>query len=268
MKVRDLMRDHVLSLQPEDSLALAVQLMAWNGLRHLTVKSGHRLVGLLSERDLIARREGEGRLLGTVAEAMVRDPETIEPMAEIEEAAARMAVSKHGCLPVIEADRLVGILTTTDLLAEMAQVHLEAPSQGGLLDRDVESVMTAKVSAVFEDDHLIDAAARMHQYGIRHLPVVDGVRRVVGVLSERDLLKTLGDLRHTVEEEPGKLEILLVRDAMTPEPRTVQRAAPLAEVAAILAEERFGALPVVDEEGHLQGMVSYVDILRGLRQVG
>lgn len=268
MKVRDLMRAPVVSVERGDDLALALQLMAWNGLRHLPVLHNGRLVGILSERDLLARRGRAGHpSFGKVDSAMSPEPETIEPQVDLEEASARLVVNKHGCLPVLDGDELIGILTATDLLAEMAQVRLEPGAAGSLLDRDVESIMTAHVMAVYEDDPLMEGAARMHQYGIRHLPVIDGLDRVVGILSERDVLESVGDLRHAAEDPTARIGALRIRDAMTREPRTVQRGSPVAEVVGTLAQERFGALPVVDDEGRLQGIVSYVDILRAMRQV-
>ncbi|MFW5877168.1 MAG: CBS domain-containing protein [Myxococcota bacterium] len=268
MRVRTLMRSPVVTIGPDDELALAAQLMAWNGLRHLPVLRSDALVGLVSERDVLA---GGGRppaaLVGRVSDVMTAEPETIGPDADVEDAAARLVVNKHGSLPVVEGDALVGILTTTDLLGHLAQVQLAPPAAGGLLDRDVESIMTSHVAAVFEDDPLSEAAARMHQYGVRHLPVVDGMRRVIGVISDRDLLSTVGDLRHSLEQSTSKISEMRVRDAMTAEPRTVRPDRPLAELVAVLAEERFGTLPVVDGEERLLGMVSYVDVLRSLRQV-
>jgi acetoin utilization protein AcuB len=268
MQVRDIMRGSVVSVAPDDALALAVQLMLWNGVRHLPVVRDGSVVGILSERDVLGRGGGEGsHFAGTVAEVMTSEPQTIDPQAELEDAAARLCVHKHGSLPVVEDGRLVGIITTTDVLAHTAQVRLEPPAAGGLLDRDVESVMTAKVAAVFEDDPLVEAAARMRQHGIRHLPVVDGLRRVVGIVSERDLLGTAGHLREASEDPSARVQAMRVRDVMVAEPRTVRPGDTLAHVVGILAHERFGALPVVDDDHVLQGMVSYVDVLMALRAV-
>lgn len=270
MKVRDIMRTEVTSVTPRDELALAAQIMLWNAIRHLPVVEGERLVGMLSERDILAQRSpGSPRLVGQVADAMTPDPQTITPQADVEDAAASLAIHKHGSLPVADGDRLVGMITTTDLLAEMAQIPLEEPTPtGALLERTVESIMTSQVAAMFEDDSVVDAAARMRRYGIRHLPVVDGLRRVVGILSERDLLATAGNLRDLVDEPQVHATATRVQDVMVRDPRTVRRDDTVADVVGVLAQERFGALPVVDEEDVLQGMVSYLDVLLSLRHVG
>lgn len=134
-----------------------------------------------------------------------------------------------------------------------------------LLDA-VERVMTLNPAFAHEDSTLSEAAGTMVDGGFRHLPVVDSDLRVVGMLSERELRAKLGveaerfpeGSRDALEERVGA--------AMRPDPITVGAQTPLGDVMAILENERIGALPVVDDDERLVGIVSYVDVFRFLRE--
>jgi CBS domain-containing protein len=105
----------------------------------------------------------------------------------------------------------------------------------------------------------------MVQGGFRHLPVVDADRRLVGMVSERDLRERLGT---EVERFPDAAFDLLsdeIEGAMRPDPITIPSDATVRDALELLADERIGALPVVDGE-RLVGIVSYVDLLGYLRR--
>ncbi len=132
-------------------------------------------------------------------------------------------------------------------------------------DVPVQRVMTANPISIEPEASLAEAAGALLRGGFRHLPVVDPAGRPVGMVSERDLRARLGtDLygfsRATVEAltEP-------VSGVMTPDPVSVRLGARLAEVIDTFADERVGALLVVDEADRVRGIVSYVDLLLWLR---
>ncbi len=133
----------------------------------------------------------------------------------------------------------------------------------------VREVMTRDVSTVFEEDNLERVMAMLAPYRFRHVPVVDG-GRVVGILSQRDLLQLTGqglDRSPAARaREARNLEQTFVRDVMNQKVTTVGPAATLAEAAQLMFEHRIGALPVVDEQNLLIGIVSESDLLRRLAQ--
>lgn len=267
MKVWERMRRDPITVAETDDLATALQLMLWNGVRHLPVLRAGRLVGILSQRDLLARHDPvfpQNMLDGKVVDAMRTEVQVTHPKEELHDAAARMSTTKCGCLPVVDAGALVGILTTTDLLTELA--WCEVP--GRVSDSPtVDELMTADPVVAHPDDLLLDAADRMVQLGIRHLPVVDGDRKVVGILSDRDVRSAMGNPLMWVGDEPhdGELARARVSDFMTAQPRVIERTAPLERILSILVDEHVGAIPVVDGGETLAGIVSYVDVLRVAR---
>jgi CBS domain-containing protein len=122
----------------------------------------------------------------------------------------------------------------------------------------VQDYMSVAPVVVASDRTLAEAHRLMRERSIRHLPVVDH-GRLVGVVSQRDLylLETLKGV------DPGTE---LVREAMAPEPYAVAPDAPLDEVAAEMAERKYGSAVVVDR-GAVIGLFTTVDALRALAAV-
>jgi CBS domain-containing protein len=265
MQIAELMHRDVMTIEESEDLSTALQLMRWNGVRHLPVVRDERVVGMLSERDVLAHaRADEGwKVQGSVGEAMSQPVKIAPPHMDPNEAAGILVAERIDALPVVDAGTLVGIVTSTDVLGHVAQCEvMPAPES----EPTVDTLMIRKVHAAFDDDPLADAAARMAQYGIRHLPVVDGMMRVRGILSERDVREATGRKLVDVSQSEGAAYVqrLKVGDVMTPDPRTVLEGEPLSNAVRALVEDRFGALPVVDESDRLRGILSYVDLLRYL----
>ncbi len=109
---------------------------------------------------------------------------------------------------------------------------------------------------------LAEAKSTMERYWIRHLLVTEG-NVLLGIFSDRDL--RAASLPAAAEFPPAAREARLgqvvVHDAMTKDPQTVRSDATLQEVARMMLEGRFGALPVVDN-GRLVGIITETDILR------
>ena len=268
MNVIDVMQQKVATVTEDETLALARQLMLWRGIRHLPVVRQGRVVGILSERDVLSRlslEAGRHTIEGSVEDAMRHPVESIEPSAPLADAAAKMSVQKLGCLPVVREGELLGIVTSTDVLGSIAQYPVREADARTL---DAGAIMTTNLQAALSDDPLLDAAARMFQYRTRHLPVVDGMRRVVGMLSDRDVREAIGNPLLALEDKgiSARIAALRVSDAMTSEPRTFPVDSPLSELVAALLQESFGAVPIVDEQEALLGMVSYVDLLKVLER--
>ncbi|HUB05998.1 MAG TPA: CBS domain-containing protein [Myxococcales bacterium] len=259
MKVQELLRGkHLLTIKGEDTLDLAGQLMAWGGLRHLPVLKDGRLIGLLSERDVLrAGGAAHARLVRDEMSAPVQVATPDEDLSEVEE---RFVSEKVGCMPVLEKGRLVGLLTPGDLLAEQLQ-RGEAVTGG----ERVRDAMTPQPLTAAADDLLLDAAARMADRGVRHLPVVDGDRRVLGMLSDADVRTAVGDPRRALaqEEQRGRaVNQLRVSDVMSAEAVVIAADAPLDRAVDLLVAHRVGALPVVGPRGELVGVLSYLDVLK------
>ncbi len=115
-EVGRLMRYRPVTVGPDDTLETARRQMEVAHVRHLPVVDGERLVGMLSDRDLGAYL---GQLTHTrVHVAMVADPTTISPEVSTETAARLMLERRVRALPVVEGERVIGILSSSDILED------------------------------------------------------------------------------------------------------------------------------------------------------
>jgi CBS domain-containing protein len=132
LTVRDLMVNNPTTLDLNETLDLAEDIMNLGRIRHMPVVEDGKLVGILSQRDLfrsaLITALGFGRkttraLVKTIRikEIMTKNVVTIAPEARIKDAAREMVQRKIGCLPVVQDSRLVGILTETDILRHIAE---------------------------------------------------------------------------------------------------------------------------------------------------
>jgi len=124
--------------------------------------------------------------------------------------------------------------------------------------------MTREPVTAASDDTLLDAAARMADRNVRHLPVVDGERHVVGILSDRDVRTVVGDWLRPFRPSDAVVRARTYRvgDAMTRDVLVVNQDAPFDEVVRVFTDQRVGAVPVVDNTDRLVGIISYVDVFR------
>ena len=127
----------------------------------------------------------------------------------------------------------------------------------------VADVMTRKIVTITEEDALNTAEYGMHRMHFRHLPVVDGNRRLVGLLSHSDLLHAASSSLSDKEAERNALILQQpVRRIMQREVLTVQPDDSLIQAGKVLWESKIGCLPVVDAEGALLGMLTKSDFIR------
>ena len=127
MTVADLMTREVMTIERNEHLRSVDDVMRLGRIRHLPVlDEAGRLVGVVSQRDLFHNAvlkaigygsHGMDKLLELlrVKEAMVTDVTTVPPDMPLRDAARIMIEDRIGCLPVVEDDKLVGILTETDM---------------------------------------------------------------------------------------------------------------------------------------------------------
>jgi acetoin utilization protein AcuB len=127
-------------------------------------------------------------------------------------------------------------------------------------------VMTENPRTVLASDVIGDALEVLQMQEIRHLPVVDDDGNLVGMLSDRDL----GPLMRTfIEGEEAQRRILplsrrRVVDFMSSDVVSVDLDTEVSAIVEAMLEQRIGAVPVVDGEGAVTGIISYVDLLRVL----
>ncbi len=121
----------------------------------------------------------------------------------------------------------------------------------------VSDLMTTAIITRTEVDTIGRAELDMELADVRHIPVVDDRVNLVGILSNRDVFRALG-------QELGKRGGGTVRvgDVVTRDVVAVDRDTPAHEAAELLLEHKIGALPVLGDDGQLVGLVTETDFLR------
>lgn len=130
--VRDYMTPEPATLEPEDSLIHALELMRRLGVRHIPVVLAGELVGLVAEGDV--KRAEPSTLSDTqdhfnevmettpISRVMIHEPLTVTADTPLLKAAETLYATKYGSLPVVEDGTCVGILTDNDLLHALVDI--------------------------------------------------------------------------------------------------------------------------------------------------
>lgn len=138
---------------------------------------------------------------------------------------------------------------------------------GSLLNLTVADLMTRQVVTLETDDNLAVAEDVMKLGRFRHLPVV-ARGKLVGLVTHRDLLGALADAFGGYDSQEkrwfGKSRVeraIPTRQVMTPHPLTVRPTESVARAAEMLRANKYGCLPVVDDDEQLIGIVTEADFL-------
>lgn len=117
IEVRNLMSTQVVRVQPMRTVSEMRRLMSTQHMRHLVVvDETERPIGVISDRDLLAVQDG------VAAEVMHNPVMAISPQSMLLPTVSHMIENNISCLPVVEDDHLVGIITTTDLLLTLQSI--------------------------------------------------------------------------------------------------------------------------------------------------
>ena len=239
------------------------------------VKEG-KLVGIVTRQDLLRDPDED-----QIALLMTRNPIKISPEATIEEAARVILSRGIRRLPVVEGEKLVGIVTVADFLREIAR--WENKEHIGDYIRD-------KTLALWEEMPLSVAARIMELARVKAVPVLNSELDLTGLITEQDLINaavieegmvqsdlslgsdedewTWDGMRNTMtlyySVSKIRLPDKLVKDVMVKELVTATRNSGVSECARKMSEGRFDQLPVISARGKLTGMLIDRDLLRVL----
>jgi acetoin utilization protein AcuB len=134
----------------------------------------------------------------------------------------------------------------------------------------VSRSMTRKVIRVDPDAGIFKAQELMAENKIRHLPVTEPNGRLIGIVTDRDIRSALPYKffkESPSEEEKKNVSQLKIKDIMTRDAITISLTYTIQDALLMIQDARVGALPVVDEEGILKGIISVRDLLRAFINV-
>ena len=274
--VADVMTNMPFVVQVPGNRNDAINIMVRNKLTGLPVvrASDGQLMGIISRRDVFKNmKETQLSIL------MKKNPLVIGPDATLSEAAKIFFDKRIHRLPVVENNKLIGIITPTDLIRvikKMKNVTLTA-----------EDAINVKCATCYKDDPLSYVVKSMRISDVSAMPVLDENGMMVGILTDRDLfvdqtkdvdaMKAMG-LDDTCISLAGYRNVLplfhlenntdastkSVSEFMVKDPTKVFKKTKLSDVARIMDENDFGQIPVHSDNDELVGMVYDVDVLLAL----
>jgi len=164
--VRDFMTSHPITITPDTPIFQALEIVRKHKVRHLPVLKDGKIVGLVTERGLLTVSPSPATTLSvyelnyvlakvTVREAMVKNPITVAPGCPIEEAAQLMWEKRIGSLLVTEGERLVGIITQTDMIEAVVRLlGLRKPGARLVIETGDRIGVLAELTQIFRDNNI------------------------------------------------------------------------------------------------------------------
>lgn len=134
----------------------------------------------------------------------------------------------------------------------------------------VSRSMVSHVITITKEASVIEAKEKMAAHTVRHLPVVDENQRLIGIVTDRDIRSAMPCHVFKGEDTPEKHEHLVklnVGDIMTENPMTISPDYTIEDALLLFQKKKVGAFPVVDQDGHLRGILSVRDLLRAFINV-
>ncbi len=192
--VKEIMTRDVISISPKASIRESVTLMTENGIGSLPIvdKEG-KCVGIVTERDFALALAGS-LTNETVGDLMIKDVITTTLGTPIESCSKIMVRNNLRRIPVVEEDKLVGIVTSSDILRFFGDKEMFASmtSTSGLdvLKRTISDIVKPNISVTESYVKLGDLCNLLAEKNIGGVPVVDD-DKLVGIITERDILNAI-----------------------------------------------------------------------------
>lgn len=254
-KARDIMKVGVKTVDRTATVYEAVRILVERHITGLPVVDDTKLIGVITERDVLNLISRTGCQLGCVGDHMTAPVVTFDETASVAEVWHCLLNHHFRRVPILRDGTLAGIISRADLLCAYRETFgptpLGRPSHGGADGPRVREVMTAGLLTTRPEAPIFEAMSILVAHGITGLPVVDGQMNLVGLVSEKDLLALVPD--------PGARSCR-VGDLMSRDLTTFEVDAPVFDVCACLANSNFRRVPIV-EGGKLVGLVSRSDLI-------
>jgi CBS domain-containing protein len=255
-----------------------LKILKRTGISGVPVIKSKKLVGIITRKDLL--RKPEETQLGLL---MTAKPITIQPDADIRDAARLIFNNRIRRLPVVEGNKLAGLLSVADLIHAIAQLKIKD---------EIKDTYVSQTFALWEETPLPLVGRVMEISGVDSIPILDADSRLQGIISERDLIRnssiedsvgvsdfsngtdddewTWESIRdmHTISYGISKVQLpdRPVKTAMVKNVVSVPQNAEVSECALKMRRARVDQLPVVNGDKRLVAMLYDRDLIRVLCQ--
>lgn len=262
MRVSQIMTPNVITIDKDVSLVNAIDRMRRHEISRLVVVDAGRVEGIITERDIVRElgsmrsyRLSLGRI--HVSNVMTTNPITVAPDLTAKRAAELMLEHDISGLPVVEGDKLVGIVTKTDF-AKVCE-YFE--------DIYVGQVMQSSPRTISPYDRVIHARRLLLDEDLISLPVLDG-NRLVGIVTMRDVAIFFATFQEEVPDKhkSERIRSLLVEGIMAKPVVTTHTDARLCDVARDMFKRRFSSMPVLNLRDEFVGLITKTELTEVARE--
>ena len=277
MKVKEVMTENPIVAELPGTRTEVLKKLVKNNITGMpVVKDDGTLAGFVTRQDIFSKPDEE-----QLALVIRRDCPTIGANANVKDAARMMVESSLSHLPVVEKNKLVGILTPTDLLIVVEKDNPQTT---------VEDIVRSPCIPIYSGAPLTVALATFRAAKVLALPVLDDDAKLVGIITDRDIFNqtivdssvAMSDLGISDDEdnwtweglrnvmklwyEVSRVDLpkLTVKEIMVKNPMTVFRKTLVGDAARIMRKNDFGQLPVRDSKDNLVAMVYDIDVVSTL----
>lgn len=185
---------------------------------------------------------------------MITNPPTVSVSSKLLEAFKKVNEKGIGRV-IVEDNEIKGIISTRDLLNYVVERCEKGCDRGdifALVDKDVKYVMTPNPVYVYENDDVLDALTIMVARNFGSLPVVNDMKKVTGIVTEREMLLIFQDLD----------QLFSVKKFMTKRVTSVYEDVPVFDATKLMIKRGFRRLPVINESGEVVGIITAADSLK------
>lgn len=277
-EIMEIARSPVVTVAPSTPIIDAIRIMTKEGFRRLPVinPATRELEGIVAARDVvnylgggrkyeIIERKYDGNFFpavyAPVEMIMSKEAVSIRTTGRIRQAINLMIRRGVGGVPVIDRKKRVwAIVTERDLL------HLFSKKLTG---KKIEEILSRDVAAVSPHTTLRIASRKMIREGFRRLPIVEE-KKLIGIVTVRDIVRFFGTgevYKNLKSGAIGPVLDTLVNRIGTRSLVTVAADLDVAEAARLMIRRGVGALPVLDEEKRMVGIITERDLLKMMRKM-
>lgn len=198
MKVKSLMKPAP-RVDPDVSLSKVANLMIHSGVRQLPVYEKKKLVGIVTDENVIDGAVTEAWGNTKIREIMTKAPDVIESNRSVGAVLSLLREKGISHLPVLDEGKLVGIISLHDIIEQIYYPRRKQTvgdikgENVPILNVPAKGIMTTPVITVQPDTTLKDATKKMHEYNISCLPILED-NRLVGIVTKLDFLEPISQM--------------------------------------------------------------------------
>lgn len=253
-----------------------LQILKDKHISGVPVLKDNKVVGLITRTNLLRKPEEE-----QLALLMARNPKTIAPDADITDAARLFLENRIRRLPVVENDKLVGLVTIADVIGSMANLNITEP---------VGQYLNNGVVPVWDKTPLPVVARVMELAYVKAAPVLDSDLELVGIISDRDVISAsviedtveMSDMSAGSDDDAWtwesmrdtmsiyysvsriKVPNVLANDVMVKDMITAASISAVSDCARKMKRNKIDQMPVVNANQKLIGILRDRDLLKAL----